>query len=86
MTVAAIATFTSQYRTYITGDFLANGLTWLVLLLWSELFKLVGITFSKRSFATDGFIYLTLGLVTALAVILARTQSRLIDSIQSCSR
>ncbi len=66
--------------------FLANGLTWLVLLLWSELFKLVGITFSKRSFATDGFIYLTLGLVTALAVILARTQSRLIDSIQSCSR
>ncbi len=66
--------------------FLANGLTWLVLLLWSELFKLVGITFSKRSFATDWFIYLTLGLVTALAVILARTQSRLIDSIQSCSR
>ncbi len=62
--------------------FLANGLTWLVLLLWSELFKLVGITFSKRSFATDWFIYLTLGLATALAVILARTQSRLIDSIQ----
>ena len=27
-------------------------------------------------------MYLTLGLVTALAVILARTQSRLIDSIQ----
>ena len=38
--------------------------------------------FSIRSFATDWFIYLTLGLVTALAVILARTQSRLIDSIQ----
>ena len=63
--------------------FLANGLTWLVLLLWSELFKLVGITFFKTLFfATDWFIYLTLGLVTALAVILARTQSRLIDSIQ----
>ncbi len=63
--------------------FLANGLTWLVLLLWGELFKLVGITFFKTLFfATDGFIYLTLGLVTALAVILARTQSRLIDSIQ----
>ncbi|MGM7332955.1 DUF4153 domain-containing protein [Escherichia coli] len=63
--------------------FLANGLTWLVLLLWSELFKLVGITFfNTLFFATDWFMYLTLGLVTALAVILARTQSRLIDSIQ----
>ncbi|EGI6809178.1 DUF4153 domain-containing protein [Escherichia coli] len=63
--------------------FLANGLTWLVLLLWGELFKLVGITFFKTLFfATDWFIYLTLGLVTALAVILARTQLRLIDSIQ----
>lgn len=63
--------------------FITNGLTWLVLLLWSELFKLVGITFFKMLFfSTDWFIYLTLGLVTALAVILARTQSRLIDSIQ----
>ncbi len=63
--------------------FITNGLTWLVLLLWSELFKLVGITFFKTLFfSTDWFIYLTLGLVTALAVILARTQSRLIDSIQ----
>ncbi len=63
--------------------FLANGLTWLVLLLWGELFKLVGIKFfNTLFFATDWFMYLTLGLVTALAVILARTQSRLIDSIQ----
>ncbi|MEC9825381.1 DUF4153 domain-containing protein [Escherichia marmotae] len=63
--------------------FITNGLAWLVLLLWSELFKLVGITFFKTLFfSTDWFIYLTLGLVTALAVILARTQSRLIDSIQ----
>lgn len=63
--------------------FITNGLTWLVLLLWSELFKLVGITFFKTLFfSTDWFIYLTLGLVTVLAVILARTQSRLIDSIQ----
>ncbi len=30
--------------------FLANGLTWLVLLLWSELFKLVGITFFNTLF------------------------------------
>lgn len=38
--------------------FLANGLTWLVLLLWSELFKLVGITFSKRSFC-NRLVYLS---------------------------
>ncbi|MDF3826600.1 MULTISPECIES: DUF4153 domain-containing protein [unclassified Pseudocitrobacter] len=63
--------------------FIANGLTWLVLLLWSELFKIVGITFFKTLFfETDWFIYLTLGLITALAVILARTQPRLIGAVQ----
>lgn len=30
--------------------FITNGLTWLVLLLWSELFKLVGITFFSTLF------------------------------------
>ncbi len=41
--------------------FLANGLTWLVLLLWGELFKLVGIKFfNTLFFATDWFMYLTL--------------------------
>ncbi len=30
--------------------FLSNGLTWLVLLLWGELFKLVGITFFNTLF------------------------------------
>lgn len=61
----------------------ANGLFWLVLLLWSALFKLVGITFfSTLFFETDGFAYVTIGLITALAVILARTQSRLIAAVQ----
>ncbi|MEO3991628.1 DUF4153 domain-containing protein [Pseudocitrobacter cyperus] len=63
--------------------FIANGLTWLVLLLWSELFRLVGITFFKTLFFdTDWFMYVAIGVITALAVILARTQSRLIASIQ----
>ena len=63
--------------------FIANGLTWLVLLLWSELFKIVGISFFKTLFFdTQWFIYLALGLITALAVILARTQSRLVGAIQ----
>lgn len=61
----------------------ANGLTWLVLLLWGELFKLVGIRFFKDLFFdAECFVYVATGLITALAVILARTQSRLISSIQ----
>ncbi|EDZ9090819.1 DUF4153 domain-containing protein [Salmonella enterica] len=61
----------------------ANGLFWLVLLLWSALFRLVGIRFfSTLFFETEGFIYVTIGLITALAVILARTQSRLVAAVQ----
>ncbi|AXE02000.1 DUF4153 domain-containing protein [Salmonella enterica subsp. houtenae] len=61
----------------------ANGLFWLVLLLWSALFKLVGIRFfSTLFFETEGFIYVAIGLITALAVILARTQSRLVAAVQ----
>ncbi|EDR0000506.1 DUF4153 domain-containing protein, partial [Salmonella enterica subsp. enterica] len=49
----------------------ANGLFWLVLLLWSALFRLVGIRFfSTLFFETEAFIYVTIGLITALAVIL----------------
>lgn len=63
--------------------FVANGLFWLVLLLWSEMFKLVGITFFETLFFdTDWFAYIVLGLITALAVVLARTQSRLVAAAQ----
>ncbi|MGS9159650.1 DUF4153 domain-containing protein, partial [Salmonella enterica subsp. enterica serovar Infantis] len=61
----------------------ANGLFWLVLLLWSSLFRLVGIRFfSTLFFETEDFIYVTIGLITALAVIIARTQSRLVEAVQ----
>ncbi|RNL68367.1 DUF4153 domain-containing protein [Citrobacter sp. MH181794] len=63
--------------------FVANGLFWLVLLLWSEMFKLVGIPFfSTLFFDTDWFGYVAFGLITALAVVLARTQSRLVKAVQ----
>jgi hypothetical protein len=63
--------------------FISNGLFWLVLLLWSEMFKLVGITFfSTLFFDTDWFGYVAFGLITALAVVLARTQSRLVAAVQ----
>lgn len=60
-----------------------QGLVWLVLLLWSSLFSLVGIDFFKTLFFDiEWFIYLSTGLLIALAVILARTQPRLITAIQ----
>ena len=63
--------------------FVANGLFWLVLLLWSEMFKLVGTPFfSTLFFDTDWFGYVAFGLITALAVVLARTQSRLVTAVQ----
>ena len=63
--------------------FVANGLFWLVLLLWSEMFKLVGIPFfNTLFFDTDWFGYVAFGLITALAVVLARTQSRLVTAVQ----
>ena len=63
--------------------FISNGLFWLVLLLWSEMFKLVGIPFfSTLFFDTDWFGYVAFGLITALAVVLARTQSRLVTAVQ----
>lgn len=63
--------------------FISNGLFWLVLLLWSEMFKLVGITFFKTLFFdTDWFVYIALGVITALAIVLARTQSRLVAAVQ----
>lgn len=63
--------------------FISNRLFWLVLLLWSEMFKLVGIPFfSTLFFDTDWFGYVAFGLITALAVVLARTQSRLVTAVQ----
>lgn len=57
----------------------ANGLVVLVLLLWSGLFQLANINFfSQLFFESRWFLFLTLGLVTALTVILARQNERLI--------
>ena len=64
--------------------FLSNGLFWLVLFLWAELFKLVGIRFFEMLFFdTDWFIAIAIGTVSACAVILARMQLRLIQALQN---
>jgi len=64
--------------------FLSNGLFWLVLFLWAELFKLVGIRFFETLFFdTDWFIAIAIGAVSACAAILARMQLRLIQALQN---
>lgn len=62
---------------------IAYGLTGGLLILWSELFKLVGIRyFNTLFFNTDWFRYMAMALITTQTVILVRTQSRLISSLQ----
>lgn len=64
--------------------FISNGLFWLVLFLWAELFKLIGISFFDRLFFnSDGFISVAIGVVSASAAVLARMQSRLILAVQN---
>jgi hypothetical protein len=64
--------------------FLSNGLFWLVLFLWAELFKLIGIRFFETLFfETDWFIAIAIGVVSACAAILARMQLRLIQALQN---
>lgn len=63
--------------------FVSNGLFWLVLFLWAELFELIGIRFFDRLFFnTDWFIAVAVGVVSASAAVLARVQVRLILALQ----
>ncbi|WP_276852464.1 DUF4153 domain-containing protein [Enterobacter oligotrophicus] len=64
--------------------FFSNGLFWLVLFLWAELFKLIGIRFfDQLFFNSDGFISVAIGVVSASAAVLARMQVRLILALQN---
>lgn len=64
--------------------FVSNGLFWLVLFLWAELFELIGIRFFDRLFFhTDGFVSVAIGVVSASAAVLARVQNRLILALQN---
>ncbi|EOL9089556.1 DUF4153 domain-containing protein [Enterobacter hormaechei] len=64
--------------------FVSNGLFWLVLFLWAELFELIGIGFFDRLFFhSDGFISVAIGVVSASAAVLTRMQVRLIFALQN---
>ncbi|TAT62402.1 DUF4153 domain-containing protein, partial [Enterobacter cloacae] len=64
--------------------FISNGLFWLVLFLWAELFKLIGIQFFDRLFfQSDWFISVAIGVVSASVAVLARMQVRLMRALQN---
>ncbi|WP_395304849.1 DUF4153 domain-containing protein [Enterobacter sp. ECC-019] len=64
--------------------FVSNGLFWLLLFLWAELFELIGIQFFDRLFFhSDWFISVAIGVVSASVAVLARMQVRLIRALQN---
>jgi len=52
------------------------GVGWLLLTLWEELFKLIGILFFSDLFSWDPFQYMVTGLLAGLGILVARTQHR----------
>ena len=58
----------------VVGVVVAVG--WLLLVLWEELFKLIGIVFFSELFSWDPFQYMVTGLLAGLGILVARTQHR----------
>ena len=52
------------------------GLGWGLLVLWAQLFKLVGIELFEDLFAEPPFVYLATGLLVGLGVLIGRTQQK----------
>ncbi|RMH93143.1 DUF4153 domain-containing protein [Lysobacter pythonis] len=55
---------------------LFTGICWLVLMLWAELFRLIGIGFFRELFREEAFAYLATGLMVGLGILIGRTQRR----------
>lgn len=52
------------------------GICWLLLSLWGELFKLIGIGFFADLFGKRPFFYLATGVMAGLGILIGRTQHR----------
>ncbi|MFP2470457.1 DUF4153 domain-containing protein [Pseudescherichia vulneris] len=63
---------------------IANGLFWLILLLWAKLFEMVDITlFNKIFFDSGWFFAVVTGAISALTVILTQHQAKRMAAIQN---
>lgn len=54
---------------------------WLILLLWSALFAVVGIEFFRELFRSENFIFPVTGLLAGFGIVLARSQSGALQSL-----
>ena len=77
------ALFTHSWRNFLTGVFAAVfTLTfWLILLLWGELFLVIGIDFFDELFEKDWFIIPAASVAFGIGVLLLRKLTRIIDNI-----
>ena len=77
------ALFTHSWRNFLTGVFAAVfTLTfWLILLLWGELFLVIGIDFFDELFEQDWFIIPAATVALGIGVLLLRKLTRIIDNI-----
>ena len=75
--------FTYSWRNFLTGV-LAGGFVfafWLILLLWGELFKAIGVMFFRDLFREDWFHFPVLGVAAATGIIIFRKLTHVIDTI-----
>ena len=77
------ALFTHSWRNFLTGVFAAvfTLIFWLILLLWSELFLVIGIDFFAELFEKDWFIIPAASFALGIGVLLLRKLTRIIDNI-----
>ena len=77
------ALFTHSWRNFLTGVFAAvfTLIFWLILLLWGELFLVIGIDFFDELFEKDWFIIPAASVAFGIGVLLLRKLTRIIDNI-----
>jgi hypothetical protein len=77
--------FTYSWRNFLVGAFsgLFTLIFWLILLLWSRLFSVIGIDFFKDLFSEDWFFIPVSAVVFGLGISVFRQLTRVIDNITS---
>ena len=75
--------FTNSWRNFLVGVLAAlfTLIFWLILLLWGQLFKVIGIEFFMELFTEDWFAIPVLSVAFGMGVILFRRLTRVIDNI-----
>ena len=75
--------FTNSWRNFLVGVLAAlfTLIFWLILMLWGQLFKVIGIEFFMELFTEDWFAIPVLTVAFGMGVILFRRLTRVIDNI-----